>query len=83
VTAFLLLSKDPDITLAVGLGSFLNVDDSLWDLLMATSLIYVPPPAAIYYTFKRYMVGGLTEGAAEAEALAAVRPPKSTTRATR
>jgi multiple sugar transport system permease protein len=26
-------------------------------------LIYALPPAAIYYTFKRYMVGGLTEGA--------------------
>jgi multiple sugar transport system permease protein len=61
--AFLLLSKDTDITLAVGLGSFLNADDSPWELLMATGLIYALPPAAIYYTFKRYMVGGLTEGA--------------------
>jgi hypothetical protein len=26
-------------------------------------LIYALPPGAIYYTFKRYMVGGLTEGA--------------------
>jgi multiple sugar transport system permease protein len=61
--AFLLLSKDTDITLAVGLGGFLNADDSPWELLMATGLIYALPPAAIYYTFKRYMVGGLTEGA--------------------
>jgi multiple sugar transport system permease protein len=61
--AFLLLSKDTDVTLAVGLGSFLNADDSPWELLMATGLIYALPPAAIYYTFKRYMVGGLTEGA--------------------
>ena len=61
--AFLLLSKDTDVTLAVGLGNFLAADDSPWELLMATGLIYALPPAAIYYTFKRYMVGGLTEGA--------------------
>jgi multiple sugar transport system permease protein len=61
--AFLLLSKDTDVTLAVGLGNFLAADDSPWELLMATGLIYALPPAAIYYAFKRYMVGGLTEGA--------------------
>ena len=61
--AFLLLSKDTEVTLAVGLGNFLAADDSPWELLMATGLIYALPPAAIYYTFKRYMVGGLTEGA--------------------
>jgi multiple sugar transport system permease protein len=30
---------------------------------MATGLIYALPPIAIYYTFRCYMVGGLTEGA--------------------
>ena len=34
-----------------------------WELLMTTGLIYALPPAAIYYAFKRYMVGGLTAGA--------------------
>ena len=61
--AFLLLSSDTDVTLAVALGSFLSADDSPWELLMATGLIYALPPAAIYYTFKRYMVSGLTAGA--------------------
>ena len=61
--AFLLLSNDKDITLAVALGHFLSADDSPWELLMATGLIYALPPAAIYYTFKRYMVSGLTAGA--------------------
>jgi len=61
--AFLLLSNDRDITLAVALGHFLSADDSPWELLMTTGLIYALPPAAIYYTFKRYMVGGLTAGA--------------------
>jgi multiple sugar transport system permease protein len=61
--AFLLLSRDTDITLGVALGNFLAADDSPWELLMTTGLIYAMPPAAIYYTFKRYMVGGLTAGA--------------------
>jgi multiple sugar transport system permease protein len=61
--AFLLLSRDDSVTLAVALGNFLAADDSPWELLMATGLIYALPPAAIYYAFKRYMVGGLTAGA--------------------
>lgn len=61
--AFLLLSNDKEITLGVALGNFLAADDSPWELLMTTGLIYALPPAAIYYTFKRYMVGGLTAGA--------------------
>jgi multiple sugar transport system permease protein len=61
--AFLLLSRETDVTLAVALGNFLSADDSPWELLMATGLIYALPPAAIYYAFKRYMVTGLTAGA--------------------
>jgi multiple sugar transport system permease protein len=64
--AFLLLSNDKDITLPVALGHFLSADDSPWELLMTTGLIYALPPAAIYYVFKRYMVGGLTAGAVKA-----------------
>lgn len=61
--AFLLLSGDNQVTLPVALGNFLAADDSPWELLMATGFIYALPPAAIYYVFKRYMVGGLTAGA--------------------
>jgi multiple sugar transport system permease protein len=61
--AFLLLSNDRSVTLSVALGNFLSADDSPWELLMTTGLIYAAPPAAIYYAFKRYMVGGLTAGA--------------------
>jgi len=61
--AFLLLSDDRSTTLGVALGSFLAADDSPWELLMTTGLIYALPPAAIYYAFKRYMVSGLTAGA--------------------
>jgi multiple sugar transport system permease protein len=61
--AFLLLSNDRSVTLAVALGNFLSADDSPWELLMTTGLIYALPPAAIYYAFKRYMVSGLTAGA--------------------
>ena len=62
--AFLLLSNDKQHRRsAVALGNFLAADDSPWELLMTTGLIYALPPAAIYYAFKRYMVGGLTAGA--------------------
>jgi multiple sugar transport system permease protein len=61
--AFLLLSDDKSTTLGVALGSFLSADDSPWELLMTTGLVYALPPAAIYYVFKRYMVSGLTAGA--------------------
>jgi multiple sugar transport system permease protein len=61
--AFLLLSRDTDITLPVALGNFLAADDSPWELLMTTGLIYALPPAALYYTFRRYMASGLTAGA--------------------
>lgn len=61
--AFLLLSDEKEITLAVSLGLFLSADDSPWELLMATGVLYALPPAAIYYVFKRYMVSGLTAGA--------------------
>ena len=61
--AFLLLSNDKSVTVAVALGNFLSADDSPWELLMTTGLIYAFPPAAIYCAFKRYMVSGLTAGA--------------------
>ena len=61
--ALLLLSNERQITLGVALGNFLSADDSPWELLMTVGLIYALPPAAIYYAFKRYMVGGLTAGA--------------------
>jgi multiple sugar transport system permease protein len=61
--AFLLLSRDTDITLPVALGNFLAADDSPWELLMTTGLLYALPPAALYYTFRRYMASGLTAGA--------------------
>src|SRR3982751_5909734 len=64
--AYLLLSSERDITLAVGLAHFLASDDSPWEILMATALIYGLPPAAIYYAFRGYMVGGLTSGAVKA-----------------
>ncbi len=61
--AFLLLSSEKDVPLAVALGLFLGADDSPWTVLMATGFIYALPPAAIYYTFRKYMVSGLTAGA--------------------
>lgn len=61
--AFLLMSNEREVPLAVALGLFMSADDSPWELLMTTGLIYALPPAAIYYAFRRYMVSGLTAGA--------------------
>lgn len=61
--AFLLLSADKEITLAVALGHFLTTDDAPFNVLMATGAVYALPPAAVYYAFRRYMVSGLTAGA--------------------
>lgn len=60
--SFLLLSSEDKVTLTVALGFFLGQDNSPWSLLMATAVIYSLPPVALYYNFRRYMVGGLTAG---------------------
>ena len=60
--AFLLISSESLHTLPVALGYFLSSDDSPWALLMATAIIYSLPPAALYYSVRRYMVTGLTSG---------------------
>ncbi|MGX1787987.1 carbohydrate ABC transporter permease [Bosea sp. NPDC055332] len=61
--AFLLLSSERAVPLAVGLGLFLSADDAPWNLLMTAGLIYAIPPAVIYYGFRKNMVTGLTSGA--------------------
>ena len=60
--AFLLLSSEKAVPLAVGLGLFLSADDAPWNLLMAAGLLYAIPPAVIYYGFRKNMVAGLTSG---------------------
>lgn len=60
--AFLLLSSERAVPLAVGLGLFLSADDAPWNLLMAAGLLYAIPPAVIYYGFRKNMVTGLTAG---------------------
>lgn len=64
--AFLLLSSETNHTIPVAMGYFLNTDDSPWSLLMATAVIYSLPPAALYYSVRKYMVTGLTAGATKA-----------------
>ncbi len=64
--AFLLLHSEERSTIPVAMGFFLNTDDAPWSLLMATAIIYSLPPAALYYSVRRYMVSGLTAGATKA-----------------
>ncbi len=59
---FLLLSTPESMTVAVALAQFLNSDESPWNYMMATAIIYAIPPIAIYYGSRRYMAAGLTMG---------------------
>jgi multiple sugar transport system permease protein len=60
--AFLLLSSEGKLTVPVGLGKFLNIDEAPWNYLMAAAILYAIPPMVIYYAFRRKMSGGLTMG---------------------
>jgi multiple sugar transport system permease protein len=59
---FLLLSTPDSMTVAVALAQFLNSDESPWNFMMATAIIYAMPPIILYYGFRRYMAAGLTLG---------------------
>ena len=59
---FLLLSSTSSMTVAVALAQFLNSDESPWNYMMATAIIYALPPIILYYGFRRYMTAGLTMG---------------------
>ena len=47
---------------AVALAQFLNSDESPWNLMMATAILYALPPMMLYYMFRRNMTAGLTMG---------------------
>jgi multiple sugar transport system permease protein len=59
---FLMLSTPESMTVAVALAQFLNSDESPWNFMMATAIIYALPPMIMYYGFRRYMAAGLTMG---------------------
>jgi multiple sugar transport system permease protein len=59
---FLLLSSPESMTVPVALAQFLNSDESPWNYMMATAIVYALPPIVMYYTFRRYMAAGLTMG---------------------
>jgi len=59
---FMLLSSVKSMTVPVALAQFLNSDESPWNYMMATAIIYAIPPVAIYYAFRRRMTAGLTMG---------------------
>jgi multiple sugar transport system permease protein len=59
---FLMLSTPDSMTVAVALAQFLNSDESPWNYMMATAIVYALPPMMIYYMFRRNMAAGLTMG---------------------
>ena len=40
------------------LAQFLTSDESPWNYMMATAIIYSVPPVILYYGFRRYMAAG-------------------------
>jgi multiple sugar transport system permease protein len=59
---FILLSSKRSMTVPVALAQFINSDESPWNYMMATAIVYAVPPVAIYYVFRRRMNAGLTMG---------------------
>jgi multiple sugar transport system permease protein len=59
---FLLLSSKQNMTVPVALAQFLNSDESPWNYMMATAIVYALPPIAIYYAFRHRMTAGLALG---------------------
>jgi len=59
---FLMLSTPDSMTVAVALAQFLNSDESPWNYMMATAIVYALPPMVIYYMFRQNMAAGLTMG---------------------
>lgn len=59
---FLLLSDKRAMTVPVALAQFINSDESPWNLMMATAVVYALPPTIVYYWFRRRMTSGLTMG---------------------
>jgi multiple sugar transport system permease protein len=59
---FLLLSSPQSMTVPVALAQFLNSDESPWNYMMATAIVYAVPPVVMYYTFRGRMTAGLTMG---------------------
>ena len=60
---YLLLSSTRNMTVAVEIAQFFNSDEAPWNYMMATAIIYLLPPIAIFYGLRRYMAAGLTRGA--------------------
>lgn len=60
---YLLLSSTRNMTVAIAIAQFFNSDESPWNYMMATAIIYSLPPIVIFYALRRYMVAGLTTGA--------------------
>ena len=59
---FLLLSSKQSMTVPVALAQFLNSDESPWNYMMATAIVYALPPIVIYYAFRDRMTAGLALG---------------------
>ena len=48
------------------MSNFLTTDDAPWNLLVAVSIVYSPPPVCLCYLFRRSLTAGLVSGAVAA-----------------
>ncbi len=60
---YVLLSSTRNMTVAIAIAQFFNTDESPWNYMMATAIIYSLPPIVIFYALRRFMAAGLTRGA--------------------
>jgi ABC-type glycerol-3-phosphate transport system permease component len=61
--ALTLISKPNRMTLPLAIASFQGQNATQWGLVFAASLIAIIPVIAVFLTFQRYFVQGLTSGA--------------------
>jgi ABC-type glycerol-3-phosphate transport system permease component len=60
-------NSDPHVlTIPTGLSNFVVEDVFFWGPIMASTVLTVIPPLAVYFFFQRWLITGLTMGAVKA-----------------
>jgi multiple sugar transport system permease protein len=63
----IVFNSDPHVlTIPTGLSNFVVEDVFFWGPIMASTVLTVMPPLAVYFFFQRWLITGLTMGAVKA-----------------
>jgi multiple sugar transport system permease protein len=57
---YLLISSQPNWTVAVALEQFWDADEAPWNYMMALAIIYALPSLVIFFALSRYLAAGLS-----------------------